>query len=511
MRYLAWSAAVLLLAQGCTPSDAEGWAKRAVSRSRTQEKLEALQQVRKASGDRKAAVPYLLEVLKQAPKARAEAAVVLGEIGDATAIPAMVGAIDPATRDRDAFEANRRLATALGAMRAREAVPVLEKLCASGDGYSQVAAVDALGLLGDPAAVDTLAGIATSPSAEPVTVQHALLALGQIGDARAIPVVLRMLFDERSGFSFFPQAAFAAVEIGPAMTAPLLALLQGRDASLASWARDRKIPPAVLYAKAAQLLGDVGGPGAVPALLEKLGYRDADASLETLVRVIAAESLGRLRAGEAAKPLSDLLARESNPDARDRYCEALARIGDPTVLPALRAAAGKSGWEMRAGALAAVSRLGGAADIPLLEGAQAAECSGKCPEDRAAALRGMKARLDAAAGCTSVRCWVGKLDDGVAEVRDRAALEVGRGGTAADVPRLVAALVHPVNTDADLAARYHAVLGLGWLAGREKLGGSARDIAEQIEKLIAAERGRRLTESVNEDALRLAARLRREK
>jgi len=280
---------------------------------------------------------------------------------------------------------------------------------------------------------------------------------------------------------------------------------------LAQWARERNIPPGVLYAKTAQLLGDVGGPGVGTALIAKLGYRDTDPSLETLVRVIAAESLGRLRAGEAARPLSELLAREANPEARDRYCEALARIGDPAVLPTLRAAAGSGGWEMRIGALTALSRLGGSADLRLVESAQAGECQGPCTGDRAAAFQGMKARLTAASACANVGCWAGKLDDGVAEVRDRAALEVGRAGTAADAARLAKALLHPVNTDADLTARYHAVLALGWLAGREKLGAAAQDIAGQIDGLIAAERGRRLTESVNEDALRLAARLRRER
>ena len=123
----------------------------------------------------------------------------------------------------------------------------------------------------------------------------------------------------------------------------------------------------------------------------------------------------------------------------------------------------------------------------------------------------MKARLSAATRCADLRCWAGKLDDAAPEVRDRAALEVGRAGAAAEAPVLVAAMLRPVANDAELAARYHAVLGLAWIARREKLGPAGPEIAAKIDAMIAADRGRRLTEGVNEDALRLAARLRREK
>jgi HEAT repeat protein len=510
MRRLAWTTIALLLAAGCgNPTDPAGWAKRAASRSRTQEKLDALEQVRKAPGDRKAAVPYLLQILKQSPRVRAEAALALGEIGDPSSVPGMIEAVDTAAGDRDTFDANRRLATALGALRAREAVPVLMKLTASPDAFTQVAAVDALGLVGDPSAVDTLVGVVRSPAAEPVTVQHALLALGRIGDARAVPVVLRMLFEGRPGVSFFPQAAFAAVEIGKPMAAPLLAVLEGRDAELAAWAREKNVMQGALYAKAAQLLGDVGGPEAVPALVAKLGYRDPNESLATWVHIFAAESLGRLRARESVKPLGELLVRESDPNARDRYCDALARIGDPAALPVLRAAAGKGDWDMREGPLTALSRLGGAAELPVIEAARAADCKAACPPARAAAFDGMKARLTAAGACGDVGCWRARLDDPAAAVRDRAALEVGRTGAAAEAPALAGAVVRQVQTDADLAARYHAVLAMGWIAGRADLGPAGPEIAAKIDGMIAAERGRRFTEGVNEDALRLAARLRR--
>src|SRR5689334_10678360 len=132
---IAVSLAVLLAACG-KPTDPEGWAKRAAGRSRLDEKLEAIGQCRKAKGDRRAAVPYLVEVAKAGPaRARAEAAAALGEIGDPSAAPALLATLEPAAKDRDALEANRRIADALGALHARESVPALLDLSRSPDGY----------------------------------------------------------------------------------------------------------------------------------------------------------------------------------------------------------------------------------------------------------------------------------------------------------------------------------------------------------------------------------------
>src|SRR5512144_3054517 len=128
-------AAACLAALACqgTPHDAAGWARAAVRHNRVQEELE---QARKAPGDRQAATPALVSLLKEGPKVRAAAALVLGEFGDPAAV--------------------KPIAEALGRLRAREAVPVLLQLARSPDGFTQVAAVDALGEVGDPAAVETL-------------------------------------------------------------------------------------------------------------------------------------------------------------------------------------------------------------------------------------------------------------------------------------------------------------------------------------------------------------------
>jgi len=499
-----------LLAACSDPKDMAGWAEKAASRNRLDEKLAALAAARTAPGDKKAAVAPLCEVLKQAPRARQQAAVILGEIGDAGAVKALTEAIDASGKaERDVNDANVAIATALGALGAREAVPALARLARAGDAFTQVAAIDALGAIGDPAAVEPLLATVGDEQAEPFAVKKALLALGRIGDARAVPAVVRMLFTERPGVSFFPEAAFAGSQLGAPMAAPLVALVEGKDAALARWAAEKGVHPAALRAKAAQLLGDVGGPAAVPALVGALGYAGDSAEAQLFVRAFAAESLGRLQAAEAVAPLAAALAKEKDPDLRERYEDALSRIGDPAALPALRAAAAAGPAEQREAALEALSRLGGDAERPLVEAGRKG-CGEGCPAARARALEGMLARLDAAKACgADLGCWTGRLADPKAEVRDRAALEVRRAGGAAQAEALGAAIARPVETDADLVARYHAVLALDQVARRQPLGAKGAGLAAAIEKVVAADKGRTLTAGVNEDALRLAGRLRR--
>jgi HEAT repeat protein len=502
-------AALALLTACLDPKDAGGWAERAASRNRIDEKLAALEQARAAPGDRKAAVRPLLEVLKQAPRARAEAAVILGEIGDPSAVKPLLEAIDASGKaERDVNDANQKIATALGALRAREAVGALARLTGSRDPFTQVAAIDALGVIGDPAGVEALLAVVNDDQGEPFAIKKALLALGRIGDARAVPTVLKMLYLERPGAFFFAEAAFAASQLGAPMSAPLAAVVEGRDPELARWASVKGVHPAALRAKAAQLLGDVGGPSAVPALISALGYTSADATSQIFVRVFAAESLGRLRAVAGVAPIGALLARSRDPDARDRYAEALARIGDASALAPLRAAAATGDLEAREGPLDALSLIGGEAERGLVAGA-ARSCAAGCPATRKAALDGMVARLDAARACAgAVGCWAGRLADPDPAVRDRASLEVGRSGDAGMAAPLVEALVKPVQSDAELAARYHAVLGLDWLSRRAPVGAKGPELAAAIDKMVAADKGRTLTAAVNEDALRLAGRLR---
>jgi HEAT repeat protein len=525
---------VALVTAGCdsTPKDATGWAKRALERNRPQEKLDALKEVRKAQGDKRGAVPHLVALLKDAPKIRAEAALALGEIKDASAAQPLIDAVDWGSGGsdrgaRETNEANRRIAEALGSLRAGQAVSLLTRLAKSRDNYTQVAAVEALGEIGDPAGVETLIEISTSDETEPFTARKAIMALGRIGDPRATPAVMKMMFRERKGVSFFAESSFAAFQIGSPMAEPLLAVLKGEDKELTGWAKANNVVEGALYAKAAQVLGDIGDRRAVPALIQKLAYRDDALQVQYLVRIYAAESLGRMRAREAVRPIGEMAAKEEEPNARDRFCDALVRIGDREGLTYLTRGASTGAWDLREGPLSAISKIGDEREIKVIEEAQKSEptrTEKECrdseakPEDcnaakekRLAALGQMMGRLEAAKTCkTELACWSGKLQDSSPAVRERAALEVGRAGDATHAQALLGAIVQPATAEADLSARYHALLALDWLTNRPGgLGTATPTVADKLDALVEQEKGRSFTVKVNEDVKRMAVKLRR--
>jgi HEAT repeat protein len=104
-------------------------------------------------------------------------------------------------------------------------------------------------------------------------------------------------------------------------------------------------------ASAAFGLGDMGSPGAVPALLDALDDPVRD------VRSAAARSLGRLRAVEAVDPLVHALAYKRTPRAVAGY--ALLSIGPP-ALPRLRPMLSDDHAEIRAAAVELIGLLGNA-------------------------------------------------------------------------------------------------------------------------------------------------------
>src|SRR5204863_323769 len=86
---------------------------------------------------------------------------------------------------------------------------------------------------------------------------------------------------------------------------PLIKIAQDQDPAYLAWAKENNRAPAGTYAKTALVLGDIEDGRAVPVLLAKLKYVDPDPVpatsrlLSNLVRMFAANALGRMRAGAA--------------------------------------------------------------------------------------------------------------------------------------------------------------------------------------------------------------------
>src|SRR5205814_1937686 len=170
----------------------------------------------------------------------------------------------------------------------------------------------------------------------PVRPRRALVSLGQLGGPRALPPLVHGLVLERQGVAFLPESSFAPFLIGAPAVEPLMKIAQDQDPAYLAWAKENNRAPAGTYAKTALVLGDIEDGRAVPVLLAKLKYVDPDPVpatsrlLSNLVRMFAANALGRMRAVEAG-PAIQALVSTTNPqddDVTALAAEALVWLGD---------------------------------------------------------------------------------------------------------------------------------------------------------------------------------------
>ena len=155
------------------------------------------------------AIPELIEQLQRGELAsRAEAAIRLGKLGDPQATAVLVEAL----RDPTA-EVAREAAWALGRIPAVDTLQALVDVVLNRDDYFhnivRTVAVESLANFYHPLAVCTLIASVRDPSFE--TSLAAIHALGALGDAQAVPA-LQDAASNADGF-FLPAAQLAAVEV----------------------------------------------------------------------------------------------------------------------------------------------------------------------------------------------------------------------------------------------------------------------------------------------------------
>jgi HEAT repeat protein len=234
------------------------------------------------------------------PATRASAAELLGELGEAGALPVLRNALQDASG-----QVRVRAAEALGRMRDQDAVGALCALLQYAPEL-RIAAVRALGLIGDAGAIPALAELLTgSGRAMDAECRWAVVAaLGQIKAAAAVYVLAAVLHD-------------AVPDI--------------REA-------------------AAEACGEIGSGEAVPSLLPVL--RDP----VERVALRAAFSLGRIRHPSA---LSDLIRTLSDPrlQLRAGVTRAVAAIGGVPAIQALCGALNDPASPVRYEAAAGLSRV----------------------------------------------------------------------------------------------------------------------------------------------------------
>ena len=439
------------------------------------------------------AAPKVAALLRD-PLVKEEAALALVELGGPGEVPALLDAVDTTVgaesnaATRAANRTNLRIAEALGNIGDGSAGPVLLRLARASDESVRMAAVEALGKVRSKEAIPELSHIVDDPAAPPSLVKRAILALGQIGDPSAVPALIHGLVSERRGVSFVPESSLSLVRIGESAVEPLLRIAQDQDAAYLAWAKENSRSAAGTYARTALALGELGDRRAVPVLMQKLKYVDPDPApgtsrlLTALVREQAARALGRMRVHEAAAAIQSLVSTREPQDEELAAIasRALVWIGDPArarellkkaqsgaMLPrvAIAEAAGLLGDAAISRDLTAIAQremkakpeacAGAATDLDLMQRGGREACEAVAGKFTAAL-----APLAAASACsTQTTCWVVRLQDKDALVRERAAYELGRSGAGEAVQPLLKAC-----SDEGPRVREAAMLALEWLS-----------------------------------------------
>lgn len=223
------------------------------------------------------AVPALLEAIQKGTCDLWSSYIALGNIGDVSAVPVLIDAVG-GYRSVNAIGA-------LGQIGDAAAVPILIEVLDQGE-YDSSYAASALGMIGDRRATSALIRnilLDENKRYAQETLYSSIGALGRIGDASALPVLIQTLKHEGSG----------------------------------------------VRSEAARALKDIGDPRSVPALIDQLNAkRGAESNSAT------AEALGKIRDPSAIPALKEALNDDSQ-WCRLSAARALVDFGDPAAEAAL--------------------------------------------------------------------------------------------------------------------------------------------------------------------------------
>jgi HEAT repeat protein len=327
-----------------------------------------------------------------------------------------------------------------------------------------------------PSAAEALIPAVEDTSRPIAVTKKAVQALGELGDPRAVPVLVKLLYQERQGRTLAAEAAFALFQIGRPSADALLRVVRRKDPELLAWANANHLPETWLLGQSMEVLGDLGDLRAQAPLLDLLSYENSNQPLALVVRRHAASALGRLKSRSAVAPVANLVS-VPNPQARHEFVRALMLIGGRKALPALARAASEGEWDVRTIAIDGFTMLGDEREKPAFqkilqreEGIIMSDCRAHpniqgCDNQTAlldrmlSGIRAHGSRLAAAGRCKeNLACWTERLKDADPEVRQRAVLELGRRASARQLDPLVAALGDP-----DASVQFAAVQCLEWL------------------------------------------------
>jgi HEAT repeat protein len=215
------------------------------------------------------------------------------------------------------------------------AVPALLAVLKDEDVSVRLAAVESLGNLSDPRAVDALVQALRTDTDARVR-EAAAEALGEIHSARAVPGLIAALGSEK-------------VSAVRAKIASALGEIKDKRAVEALGAAVRDAD-AEVRREAVSALGELESAAAVPMLIPAL--KDADAE----TRKEAASALGEIQSKDAVDALIPV-TKDANAEVRKQAVEALGQIEDKRALAALEAAVRDANVEVRRQAIESIGHL----------------------------------------------------------------------------------------------------------------------------------------------------------
>lgn len=523
---LAVSVAVFLSACKTDPATPEHWEKRLADAKSKGARVKIVEELRQSKFMGPAMLPMLAKRLEseKAAEVKTSIARMLGEAKAKDAVEPLLAAVEFGASDTETKTMNKEIVNALAAIGDTKAVPTFRKLLKTKDNFTVIAAIEGLADFKAKDAFEDLNAMANDPTLEPFIVKKAIVALGDLGDPRAVPGLVKLMFFERKdrGISFYMESSFALYQLGQPAADAVLPALNETDKDLKAWAEQNNIKPIALPLKAAQVLGDFHDVRAEKALIGLLTYKTEFDDIKGLMKMKGADALGRLRSKDGAKIMAGLL-NEEEPSVRRELVWSLIRIGGRDALPKLVESAGKGGFEARLNSFRGLGMLGDEREAGAFEKAlkeetklldaeckavddEAPECKAKPDElkKRTDKISAYAKRLDAAKECKEdAACWVKKLDDADAGVRERAGYELGRSKNAAIIGDVMKHL-----REKDLDARLAIIQAADWLVhDSPEAKKTAQGMLPELEKQLADEKGKTDFIKTNEDLRRLRVKI----
>jgi HEAT repeat protein len=236
----------------------------------------------------------------------------LAKIKDSSAIEPLLPLL------QDKVKAVREEATAALAAIGDEALPSLLEALKHSEWLVRLHAVEALGKMRSPAAVEPLLSVLFNDHDQAIR-EDVVRALGQIGDGRAVEFLVIVM--KEAGLR--PLAVEALGQIGDPRAVPvLLGVLEGIDRPAMSRSvagcGDTWDEEMVTRGAAVRALGAIGDEAAIPSLLKAVE--------DTVTRADAAGALARF-GSKVIAPLLTIMTQSSDENVRFHVKDTLAKVG----------------------------------------------------------------------------------------------------------------------------------------------------------------------------------------